>query len=425
MPHISLYSIWRQTPWLLIVLGLVAQYQQWFEVINPILLQALPYIFGAILLSVSVMFHRSRLGLVAIVLLGVYWVIQDALQTEMTSAVYWRFQALHLCAIGCLLIAALLPEKGIKHPLFGIATFAMLGVFFVVWNGVLGGWLAASLASLPEMTAAWSEDKHWISHALLWLFAGMALLVFGWASWRQDAASRSCLLAAVAMFLVVWGFDRPYMSAVMFSSVFLAMMLIFLQDNYQITYMDALTGIPGRRSLEDYLPTLGRRYAIAMLDVDHFKKFNDTHGHDVGDQVLKLVASQVNRVQGGGKAFRYGGEEFTIVFPRSDAASSYVFLEAVREAIANYQMVLREGERHQDSEEARKLRGKKGVKRDQTISVTISIGVASSAAGCSAADIIKKADEALYAAKQNGRNQTVRADALPQPKNRARQKKAA
>jgi len=75
---------------------------------------------------------------------------------------------------------------------------------------------------------------------------------------------------------------------------------------------------------------MGRRYVIAMLDVDHFKSFNDTYGHDVGDQVLKMVAAKINGVKGGGKPFRYGGEEFTVIFPRRRLAEAIPHLEEVR-----------------------------------------------------------------------------------------------
>ena len=66
---------------------------------------------------------------------------------------------------------------------------------------------------------------------------------------------------------------------------------------------------------------MGRHYTLAMIDVDHFKKFNDTYGHDVGDLVLKMVAHQISQVNGGGKAYRYGGEEFTTVLYRRDSGS--------------------------------------------------------------------------------------------------------
>lgn len=81
-----------------------------------------------------------------------------------------------------------------------------------------------------------------------------------------------------------------------------------------MAYQDELTSLPGRRALKEYLLKLGSEYTIAMFDIDHFKKFNDTHGHDVGDQVLRMVASKLATVSGRGKSFRYGGEEFTLVF---------------------------------------------------------------------------------------------------------------
>jgi len=83
-----------------------------------------------------------------------------------------------------------------------------------------------------------------------------------------------------------------------------------------MAYLDELTGLLSRRALNEYMMMLGRSYTIAMLDVDYFKKFNDTFGHDMSDQVLKMVGSKMRKVGGGGKAYRYGGEEFTVFFPR-------------------------------------------------------------------------------------------------------------
>ncbi|MDP0971523.1 diguanylate cyclase, partial [Klebsiella pneumoniae] len=79
-------------------------------------------------------------------------------------------------------------------------------------------------------------------------------------------------------------------------------------------FRDELTGLPGRRALNERTQRLGRNYVLAITDVDHIKRFNDTHGHDVGDQVLRLVASKLSKVNGGGRAYRYGGEEFAVVF---------------------------------------------------------------------------------------------------------------
>src|SRR3990167_5951921 len=90
------------------------------------------------------------------------------------------------------------------------------------------------------------------------------------------------------------------------------MLVSLLQESHRLAFRDELTGLPSRRALEEGLHGLGPAHAIAMVDVDHFKKFNDTHGHDIGDQVLRLVAAQLRKIGGGGKAYRYGGEEFTL-----------------------------------------------------------------------------------------------------------------
>ena len=151
---------------------------------------------------------------------------------------------------------------------------------------------------------------------------------------------------------------------------------------------------------------LGRNYVIAMTDVDHFKKFNDTHGHDVGDQVLRLVASRLAKVTGGGRAYRYGGEEFALVFAGKTAEECVPHVEAVREVIANYVMHLRDKHsRPQDDSTGRQRRaGSSGG----TVSVTISIGVAERQADHRNPEaVLKSADQALYNAKGAGRNCVV------------------
>ena len=157
----------------------------------------------------------------------------------------------------------------------------------------------------------------------------------------------------------------------------LMLLKAFVSDSYKMAYLDELTGLPQRRVLNEYLSTLGNQYAIAMVDIDKFKKFNETHGHDVGDHLLQMVAARLNQVRGGGKAFRYGGEEFTIVFKKMLLADAVFFTDDVRENIENYEMVIRKTEREQASKEEKALR-KKGSFRSASkkVSVTISAGVA-------------------------------------------------
>ncbi len=90
-----------------------------------------------------------------------------------------------------------------------------------------------------------------------------------------------------------------------------------IENSYSLAYQDELTGLASRRAFNDALLRLKHPYAIAAVDIDHFKRINDNFGHDTGDQVLRLVASKLARVSGGGEAFRVGGEEFTILVSRT------------------------------------------------------------------------------------------------------------
>jgi diguanylate cyclase (GGDEF)-like protein len=180
-----------------------------------------------------------------------------------------------------------------------------------------------------------------------------------------------------------------------------------LQESHRLAFRDELTNLPSRRALEERLPGLGPIYTIAMVDVDRFKQFNDTHGHDIGDQVLKLVATRLAGVEGGGVSYRYGGEEFCIVFPDRTLDQTLPHLERLREDVEGYRMAVRGGDRPRDKGEGMRLRSVRSS--DRTLSVTVSIGAAErddTLIGPSL--VIRAADEALYRAKHAGRNRVMR-----------------
>ncbi|MFD2640480.1 GGDEF domain-containing protein [Pseudomonas japonica] len=198
-------------------------------------------------------------------------------------------------------------------------------------------------------------------------------------------------------------FILPFTLNIMCSQVMLMIAAAVSHEAYQMAFRDELTGLPGRRALNERMQRLGRNYVLAMTDVDHFKKFNDTHGHDVGDQVLRLVASKLSKVTGGGRAYRYGGEEFALVFAGKTIEECIPHLEAVREMIANYAIQLRNQEsRPQDDQQGRQRRGSTGA---NSVSVTVSIGACERQPEHRSPDeVLKSADQALYSAKGAGRN---------------------
>jgi diguanylate cyclase (GGDEF)-like protein len=188
-----------------------------------------------------------------------------------------------------------------------------------------------------------------------------------------------------------------------------------VQTSYLLAFHDELTSLPGRRAFNQALLALEDKYAIAMVDVDHFKRFNDTFGHDTGDQVLRMVARRLAEVGGGGKAFRFGGEEFAIVFPQRSAAECLEHLEEIRQAIARSSFMVRGPDRsHRRRGERRYTKpGRRPVGSARTrTAVTVSMGLAESSVRLSTAErVIEAADQALYRAKDNGRNRVERSGA--------------
>lgn len=170
-----------------------------------------------------------------------------------------------------------------------------------------------------------------------------------------------------------------------------------VDSSHSMAFRDELTGISSRRALNEELLKMGRTYVLAMVDVDHFKKVNDTHGHDIGDQVLKMVASRLGKVTGGGRPFRFGGEEFAILFPGRTVEEAIPHLEGVRGAMEGVPFVLRHPSRPKKKGTASKVGTAK-------LSITVSIGVSERQHGCDAETVIKNADQALYKAKRGGRN---------------------
>ena len=196
-------------------------------------------------------------------------------------------------------------------------------------------------------------------------------------------------------------------------SVFLAFHVYSLIDiSYYLAYHDQLTGLPGRRAMEEALAHPGKTYCIAMGDVDKFKSFNDKYGHDVGDQVLRMVGVTLAAVKQG-KAYRYGGEEFVILFPGLPPSVAALYAEEARVALGNYRFVLREkkriwpfgGQKKRGAKSLQVLTEKQSSR--SIIRVTMSIGLASRREREEYATVLKRADQALYQAKGAGRDRLI------------------
>ena len=219
---------------------------------------------------------------------------------------------------------------------------------------------------------------------------------------RRGAIERGFVWALVAAYTAVQGSRVGWDTASFLATAGLILAVSVIEMTYWIAYYDELTGLLGRRALNEALLKLGGQYAIAMVDIDHFKRFNDRYGHEVGDQVLRMVASRLERVSGGGKPYRYGGEEFAVVFPGQTAAEAMPHLESLRRAVEASCFVLRGRDRPRKKPD----KPKRPSGPRNAVLVTVSIGVADrDEKRRRRRDVIKAADEALYRAKSAGRNQ--------------------
>ncbi|NIR45317.1 MAG: GGDEF domain-containing protein [Gemmatimonadetes bacterium] len=268
--------------------------------------------------------------------------------------------------------------------------------------GVLLAVAPGPMADFFGYTALESVATEWVALPQLALIAfGVGItLVTGAAVYRGKTVEKSVFWALIATFLALEAIPGSTVSSLYFASAGLILGLSVVETSYSMAYRDELTNLPSRRALPELLMSLGSTYSIAMVDIDHFKKFNDKHGHDVGDQVLRMVAGRLKRVTGGGKAFRYGGEEFTIVFPGKSRDEALPHLEALRQDIADGAFTVRRGDRRKGA----KGRGRKKP-RGKKLSVKVSIGVAErNGRNTTPEQVLKAADKALYRAKQAGRN---------------------
>lgn len=222
---------------------------------------------------------------------------------------------------------------------------------------------------------------------------------------RPSSQDISFLAVLLGMGFVLHQEYDPFLVAVFWAVSGIILIISIIQDSYSMAFSDELTGLPSRRALKQDMLKLGMNYTIAMLDIDFFKKFNDKYGHDTGDDVLKLVATILRAVTGGGKAFRYGGEEFTILFPGKSVSEVLPHLEQLREKVAGRGFTLRGKGRRKGKGKGRSNSKSGSTRASKTIHITISIGVAQKNEKNKTPDeVMKAADTALYRAKKKGRN---------------------
>ena len=168
-----------------------------------------------------------------------------------------------------------------------------------------------------------------------------------------------------------------------------------MQLSLEMAITDPLTRLHNRRYMSSHLETLmksatpAKPVSFLIMDIDHFKAVNDTHGHDVGDEVLREFASRISaNVRGIDLACRHGGEEFVVVMPDTDSAFAFTVAERLRQSIESTPIKI--------------------SRAPNALTITVSIGIASSNGPPDVSDqLLRRADQALYRAKREGRNRVI------------------
>lgn len=358
------------------------------------------FVFLLIGIALSIYFNKSKLFV--LLLFPLFFNLALAFPTtlfdKLSVSAFWHIAPL-CTALGYLVIYAL-QERGLFSS-FGLLRSGIGLLFILVGYFSLKNFSPAIQKALDSSILHSSITGFSKSGDFIFIIAFIALFFIFLVSLLFQIQSQKAPFWMLCSQLIPFLFLQDKNSFILFSLITsLIAIAALVHDAYRMAYIDTLTGVPSRRALEEAFLRLGSTYTIAMVDIDFFKKFNDKFGHDIGDDVLKLIATELSLIKNGGKVYRYGGEEFTILFPGKKGESCVLALEERREAIFRRGFALRDKER---PEKAPKKGHAKEVKVKKE-KLSVSIGVSTSKKGQTPQDMIKIADDALYKAKESGRN---------------------
>lgn len=335
----------------------------------------LPFILAGVAIFLAWHFNKGRV-LIVVLLLLIPKLYGDFNQQASLTA---------YLVVSCFCIALLgfLPERGFLNR-FAINRILFVTMLVAWCYAIERGWVSFAFLDYAffGLSVSWSS-------VLLWAVVILSLSAMGVAWWFSSDVFRASGLASIVSLLIIsYSVSSDSQFDALLSAQLLVWIWFLLLESHRMAYVDDLTKLPGRRALNEQLVGLPKQYAIAMVDVDHFKVFNDTYGHDMGDKVLKSVASQLKLYSAPAKAFRYGGEEFTIVFRGRQLDEAEDILESVRQSIEESFVEVFDPKKKKMTE----------------VNVTASLGVAFASLGEPANEVLKRADDALYQSKKKGRN---------------------
>jgi diguanylate cyclase (GGDEF)-like protein len=373
--------------------------------------QALAYIPPVILLAVGLLgwkLHQTRILVACLLQIGSWAVLRlpaapilGTLLGSHAAEVIPIFLPLGLSVAYLIRECPLFSSRSVERA--GAALTPLLAIVWMV------NWAPDSYGVMAQWKIGFLDGLTAVPHAALVTAAAFALA----AAFQPDARIRGFLAAQVVALIPVFFAAHLDLKAgpdaFRTDLVFLAAAAVLFHAMFAMywsrVYLDELTGIPNRRALNDRLQSAPEGYALAMVDIDHFKDFNDTFGHTEGDNALRLVAAHLNG-EFGTDAHRYGGEEFCIVFEGKDVEEAAELVDGARKRLAQRTFHIR-ADHHRRIDDRGKA-PEPGGPEGRTVSITFSAGVTASREDDTAPEMaIRRADAALYRAKDAGRDRVV------------------
>jgi diguanylate cyclase (GGDEF)-like protein len=372
---------------LLIVTILAIYARKYYNLLPSSLNNALEY-FPPLLIIISsaitIHFNQIRILSYLIIISALYFFLSHDILTD-----YFIFTLFATLTPVLLLVIILMKQQSVftirALPFYFIFILALLFSLWLIRDQP--EWATYYLTSqwLPARYFDWTQ----ISQSSLFIFLIIFISLIALTSIRQDQLT----ITGIAVLIIVsigLNFKIKDSDLIILTSAGLLLCLInVLQESWRMAYLDELTQLPGRRAMREKMQSLLGIYTLAMVDIDFFQKFNDSYGHEIGDDALRMIAVKLQNVTGGGSVYRYGGEEFTIIFTNKSTDQVKEHLEALRQNIADSSFVV--NRRSQQ-------------RKNKSVKITVSIGVADSIGINTAEETLKKADKALYKAKKKGRN---------------------
>ena len=312
----------------------------------------------------------------------------------------------------CLILFFVIPE-GALIGAHGILRFSLLMLFSVTCMQLAG---AASTTIHDVLSARFILTlESWHLPDIIWLPTLGAFVYFIMPHANDISQFKVAVISSIISLIICLNrtadnelitADLRIFQAVCFTVIGSIVLYAIYKLYWHKVYIDELTSVPNRRAFNEKMNRLGRRFVIAMVDIDYFKKFNDTYGHAEGDNVLRYVAGHLDD-KSGAEVYRYGGEEFALVYTGMHMKDIFWRLELTRETLEERDFYIRMQETLRLLKSAKdRGRRRNGMKK---VHVTISIGASQrNDKYRTPEDVLTAADKALYSAKQKGRNCIVK-----------------